>query len=194
MNGIEKALVDRGLDVMSEEQAAFCFTLASGWAAEITVAGSSTRLQAVAPVEDWPAWARIKKRSVDFAVQKFEIMMGKRDEVYRNESLYPKIVGFFTRYSAMPKSEVLRIASDCLDTPDSRAVMEYCKVSNGPDLKDVQNLGKAVDSIAIVLAQRGMRPSDALRKALEQYAAKYELPVEKVVRIHTAWTKQRDRR
>jgi hypothetical protein len=192
----EQSILNRGLDVMTEEQAAFCFCLANGWTHEIKVSDSDTKFTTLAPqIKDWPAWTKIKQQSINFAVRKFEILMDKRDrdEVYQNETIYPKIERFYNEFSDMPKDEVIALASMCIASPDQDTYDAYTQAKvEKREIKDIQNLGKNIDgTVGILLKKMGAAGTKekalALQKAKAHYIKTYNADPAEVDKIYAEW-------
>jgi hypothetical protein len=117
----EKAALDKGLELLTMEQAAVCYLYAKELYSEIYRAMVSA--EEFAPSElstenpdDLSILIGIKRRSFDYAVSKMKILLGLIPQ--GSQAIYPKIINFFNQFSEMGKDGVINIASGAF-TPDA---------------------------------------------------------------------------
>lgn len=166
----EQSILNRGLDVMSEAQGAFCFCVASGWVNDLKVGDSNTPFRNVAPMDkDWPEWTEIKQQSIQHAVRKMKKHMGLIDpeaEYSTGDKPYPKLINFCNKFADMKKADVLALASECIKGPDEETIEEFRpkpaeKLSN----KEIDNMWGRISPLIVRFETGGMSHAEAVVKA-----------------------------
>lgn len=117
----EKAALDKGLELLTMEQAAVCYLYAKELYSEIyrAMVGSAefapTEFRTENP-DDLSILIGMKRRSFDYAVSKMKILLGLIPQ--GTQTIYPKIVSFFDQFSEMSKDGVISVASKAF-TPEA---------------------------------------------------------------------------
>lgn len=117
----EKAALDKGLELLTMEQAAVCYLYAKELYSEIyrAMVGSEefapTEFRTENP-DDLSILIGMKRRSFDYAVSKMKILLGIIPQ--GTQTIYPKIVSFFDQFSEMSKDGVISVASKAF-TPEA---------------------------------------------------------------------------
>lgn len=181
LTGGEKAAISRGDEIMSEEQAAFCFVLASGDASQLMVGDSNTRFEQVASVEDWPAWVDMKTESIRRAVEKFRYLMGESE---KEVTVYQKLIDFHDKFADMPREDVIELASMAIDNPTATLRDKYKKKAKF-DPKDVDNAGRMIQQNMSLPFVKGN-----LDKAVNMYAKSKSIEPEEAKALYVEYQKR----
>ena len=161
----ERAALTRGDDIMTDEQAAFCFCVANGWSKDIMIGDTRTKFEQQVPVEKWPAWTSMKAESIRRAVEKFEFILEKTDK--EDIIVYDKIKNYCNTFLDMKSEEVIQIASACVAIPDDNTLKKFAKKKTTLDKKDIYNAGRAIEQYRTIPAVK--KKSDSLKFAKEMY-------------------------
>ncbi len=197
LSATEQAIVNRGLNLMTESQGAFCFCIASGWEKDLKNGDSNTPFLNVAPTDkDWPEWTKIKPQSLAHAVRKMKKFMGLIDpeaEYSRGDKPYRKLINFCNKFSDMPKQDVLNLAAECMAAPDEDTIEEFRpKPKEQLANKDIDNTGRLIDDLVTTFQKTNpdLSDADAIKKAKRQVVQKQEKDPVEVDKLYAAWIKR----
>lgn len=173
----EKAALEKGLEILTIEQAAVCYLYAKGLQNEIyramTTADeySPSGYRTDTP-DDLSLLIGIKRRSFDFAVTKMKILLGLIDQ--GNQAIYPKILDFFNEFEEIGPSAVAEIAKNAF-TPEAmdkgkafRYEMESSKMRSSVAAVNRDNDIRTYYSTYYKMAQPKMEEYQAKMKAIEK--------------------------
>ena len=180
----EKAADTKGLDVMTDEQAAFCFVMAKDWMDKIFLlddSGKKTNTTFIHnhPVETWAAWTQIKQASLDRKVGKFSFLLGKEAKSVYDITNDQKTRDQFKMFSDMDANQLIKMATAALvEEPNEAAIKKYKNVKIKFEKKDSDNAGNAIKQNMNLPNIKGKR--DAEKLAIEKYANSHKLEIELV--------------
>jgi hypothetical protein len=185
----ERAALSRGMDLMSEEQAAVAYLLAADksrliWEAMGVVGLSKTPISA----EELSKQIGMKILSFLYAVKKFRIMMGKEDQ--KGQAIYDKIIKFFNKFDMMTPEAVASIAQGAFTPEAAERGAGYAedfykaKEMKGMDKRKMEfDIRSDVNSFANSFAKLGYPYPDAKKKAIARVAKERNLSPMKVEEI-----------
>jgi len=184
----ERRALSRGLDIMTEEQAAVCYLFAKDKSNMIYNAMGSTGM-GYNPLknEDLAGAIGMKYPSFLYAVKKFRILLNKEEQ--GEQSLYPKITDFFDSFYSMTDQEVAEIAKGAFTEEAMQKGEEYksgaMQKQAQKSLKDVNFTGairQYYRGIFSIYQQKGLSIPDVKDKAIRLTASKMEITPQEVMK------------
>lgn len=185
----EKAALSRGMDLMTEEQAAVAYLLACEksrliWEAMGVVGLPKTPLSA----EELAKQIGMKILSFLYAVKKFRILMGKEEQ--GEQAIYDKLIKFFNKFDMMSPEAVASIAQGAFTPEAAEKGATYAedfykaKEMKGLDKRKMEaQIRSDVNSYIRGFEKLGYSYPDAKRKAINKVANETQIPAAKVEEI-----------
>ena len=185
----ERAALSRGMQLMTEEQAAVAYLLAADksrfiWEAMGVIGLSKTPLSA----EELSKQIGMKILSFLYAVKKFRIMMGKEDQ--KGQAIYDKIIKFFNKFDTMSPNAVASIAQGAFTPEAAERGAGYAedfykaKEMKGMDKRKMEfDIRSGVNSFIKAFEKLGYSYLESKKKAIDKIAKERNLSPMKVEEI-----------
>lgn len=186
----EKAALTRGMDLLTEAQAAVAYLLALGksnliWKTMGLVGLGSTPIS----VEDLSKQIGMKILSLIYAMKKFKILMGKEEQ--GSQVIYEKIIKFFNKFDTMNPEDVASIAQAAFTPEAAEKGEEYTQqFSQKKEVKSMEKrkkefeLRQYVNTIINTYGKMGYGYPESKKKAINRVSKEMNIPpaeIEKIV-------------